>query len=255
MLLDLVLNLALPPPYAALSLLRAVAAGAGKKLRDCRRAAITVSFHASLLAGVVPFGDAARELRQTTGEQYEENLLVFFFCEAIKILRREGVLEPLHRYDDARGPFAERLASTRCKRLADAMEGMDSVELGGDSEAELVNRACPGAKRTRHSSTDVVRRWGEVKAASLRATPAENFASDLLGSSTVVARAIGLAQRCLRAVPISKRGAATKGGHARRGTAHGNNGFCFGSGPCVPFTCTAAPLRARCTARRVLSTV
>ena len=112
-------------------------------------------------------GDAARELRQTTGEQCEENLLAFFYCEAIKILRHEGVLEPLRRYDDARGRFAEHLASTRCTRLADAMEGVDSVELGGDSETELVNRVCPGTKRIRHSSADVVRRWREVNAASL----------------------------------------------------------------------------------------
>ena len=110
---------------------------------------------------------AARQLRQTTGEQYEENLSAFFHCEAIKILRREGVLEPLHRNDDAGGRLAEHLASTRCKRLADAVKGMVSVELGGDSEAELVNRVCPGAKRIRHSSADVVRCWHEVKAASL----------------------------------------------------------------------------------------
>jgi len=64
-------------PYTALSLLRAVAAGAGKKLRDCRRAAVAMSFNTSLLAGTLPFADAARELRRITGEQYEENLLAF----------------------------------------------------------------------------------------------------------------------------------------------------------------------------------
>ena len=73
-------------PYTALSLLRAVAAGAGKKLRDCRRAAVAMSFNTSLLAGTLPFADAARELRRITGEQYEENLLAFFYCEVIKIL-------------------------------------------------------------------------------------------------------------------------------------------------------------------------
>ena len=154
-------------PYTALSLLRAVAAGAGKKLRDCRRAAVAMSFNTSLLAGTLPFADAARELRRITGEQYEENLLAFFYCEVIKILRHESVLEPLHHYDEERGRFVEHLASSRCKRLADTMDGMPNVDLGGDSETELVNRVCPGAKRIRHSSTDVVRRWREVKAASL----------------------------------------------------------------------------------------
>ncbi len=126
-----------------------------------------MSFNTSLLASTLPFAEAARELRQLTGEQYEENLLAFFYCETIKILRHESVLEPLHHYDAERGRFTEHLASTRCKRLADTMEGMATVELGGDSETELVNRVCPGAKRLRHSSTDVVRRWREVKAASL----------------------------------------------------------------------------------------
>jgi len=154
-------------PYTALSLVRAVAAGAGKRMRDCRRAAIGMSFHTRMLASALPFVDAARELRQITGEQYEENLLAFFYCETIKILRHESVLEPLHRYDDAPGRFAAHLASIRCKRLADTMEGMVSVEVVGGSETELLNRVCPGAKRMRHSSTDVVRRWREVKATSL----------------------------------------------------------------------------------------
>jgi hypothetical protein len=154
-------------PYTALSLLRAVAAGAGKKLRDCRRAAVAMSFNTSLLAGTLPFADAARELRRITGEQYEENPLAFFYCEVIKILRHESVLEPLHHYDEERGRFVEHLASSRCKRLADTMDGMPNIDLGGDSETELVNRVCPGAKRIRHSSTDVVRRWREIKAASL----------------------------------------------------------------------------------------
>ena len=154
-------------PYTSLSLLRAAAAGAGKKLRDCRRAASAMSSNTSLLAGALPFAEAARELRRLTGEQYEENLLAFFYCETIKILRHEGVLEPLIHYDEARDRFTEHLASSRCKRLANKMECMASVELDGDSETEHVNRVCPGAKRIRHSSTDVVRRWREVRATSL----------------------------------------------------------------------------------------
>ena len=43
-------------------------------------------------------------------------------------------------------------------------------------------------------------------------------------------------------MPISKRGAATKDGHARRGTAHGNNGFCLGSGR----VCRLRAPRPRC---------
>jgi len=126
-----------------------------------------MSFHTRMLASTLPFVDAARELRQITGEQYEESLLAFFYCETVKVLRHESVLEPLHRYNDAHGRFAAHLASIRCKRLADTMEGMVSVEVVGGSETELLNRVCPGAKRMRHSSTDVVRRWREVKATSL----------------------------------------------------------------------------------------
>lgn len=154
-------------PYVAMSMLRAVAAGAGKKLRDCRVAATAMSPNTSLLAEVLPFADAAKELRRVTREQYEEALLAFFYCETTKVLQHESVLEPLSHYHRARGRFAEDLASTRCKRLADSMECMAPVDLDGNSETELLNRVCPEAKRLRHSSTDVVRRWREVKAASV----------------------------------------------------------------------------------------
>ena len=79
----------------------------------------------------------------------------------------EGVLEPLQHYDEAPGLFAEHLASTQRRRLADTMAGMEAFEFESDSETNLVNRLFPDANIRKHTSTDAVRRWREVKAALL----------------------------------------------------------------------------------------
>lgn len=154
-------------PYTAWAMLRAVAAGAGRRLRDCRKAASTMSPNTSLLALTLPFASCSKDLRKITGMQYEESLLAFFYCETVKILRHEGVLEPLHHYDEAPGLFAEHLASTQCRRLADTMAGMAAFEFESDSETNLVNRLFPDANIRKHTSTDAVRRWRDVKAALL----------------------------------------------------------------------------------------
>jgi len=153
--------------YTAWTMLRAVAAGAGRRLRDCKEAASSMSPNTSLLAKTLPFASSSKELRRLTGKQYEESLLAYSYCETVKILQHEGVLGPLHHYDSSTDLFAEHLASKECERLADTMEGMTAFELESDAETQLVNDLFPEARRRKHTSTDAERRWRDVKAACL----------------------------------------------------------------------------------------
>jgi len=153
--------------YTAWTMLRSVAAGAGRKMRDCKEAASAMSLNTSLLAKALPFDSAARELRRLTGKQYEESLLAYCYCETVKILLHEGVLFPLREYANSADMFAEHLASKECKRLAVTMEWMKPVEFESDAETQLVNDLFPAARCKTHTNTDAERRWKDLKAAWL----------------------------------------------------------------------------------------
>jgi len=153
--------------YTAWTMLRSVAAGAGRKLRDCKEAASAMSLNTSLLAKAWPFDSASKELRRLTGKQYEESLLAYCYCETMKILLHEGVLFPLHEYANSADMFAEHLASEECERLAVTMEWMKPFELESDAETQLVNDLFPAARCKTHTNTDAERRWKDLKAAWL----------------------------------------------------------------------------------------
>lgn len=159
-------------PYMGLCLLRAVTAAAGKRLRACRGSAVGMSAHTALLATLLPFVDARKALRRETGDQpYDDNLIAFFYCETMKVLRHEGILQPLRYYAARPARFAEDMASNSAKRLADWIETMETVGLQDNGETDLLNEICPEARQLRHSSTNVLERWRQARAAAVSPAP------------------------------------------------------------------------------------
>lgn len=149
--------------YLSFSLCRALAAALQKKLRDVEDDAAGMSANTTELVKIISFKAARVHLRSRLGCVPSDALLAFFYCETVKILRYEKLLQPMASYvQDVEG-LATALTAPACKQFVVKLRGMSSEELSDNSETELLNHVLPAARSARHSSTDSVRKWRSVR--------------------------------------------------------------------------------------------
>lgn len=149
--------------YCAFAAVRSVACALGIKVRDTEDHAAGMSLNTSLLCRLLPLTDARAFLRRYVGSQVDNGYVAFVYCETVKILRHEGILEPLGNYSDAPDAFAEALASLRAGRLVQKLADMDPVVWDGNAECRELRRVAADVED--HTSTDILARWRKVSAA------------------------------------------------------------------------------------------
>lgn len=145
--------------YTGFCMLRCVCEACGVKLRESTAAGESMSLHTRLLAALLPFDEAQPVLKSQVGVIAGPPLLSFFYCEAVKVLRHEGILVPLKHYDGQPMLFAEALADVRFSRLLSRMMELQACSDSEASETELVNRHFPAAGEVHHAAQQTLKRW------------------------------------------------------------------------------------------------
>lgn len=145
--------------YAGFCMLRCVSAALGVRLRSCAGEAMNMSLNTSLLAKLMPFEYARKALKPESGHSIPDAMMAFLMCETVKLLRQEGILEPLAVYEADPDAFAEALADTRAARLVVRMAAMDPVTDSDPSETEEVKELLPGAAGDAHTAQKTIMRW------------------------------------------------------------------------------------------------
>jgi hypothetical protein len=153
--------------YAGFCMLRCVAAAVGVRLRACNEEAQGMSLHTSLLSELMPFDYARKALKPKCGHSVPDGMMAFLYCETVKLLRHEGILEALSVYENDGEAFAEALADTRTSafltRMADMMPATDTEP----SETEEVKETLPVLSKHKHTVQKTISRWKRcTKAAS-----------------------------------------------------------------------------------------
>jgi hypothetical protein len=113
----------------------------------------------SLLAEVLPFACARKSLQPTLGFAASDSVLAYLFCETTKVLRQEGVLEPLKEYKGKPLLFSQAMADVRCKRLLSRMAAMHAASDSEGDETALVKELFPETRHVYHNAASTLKRW------------------------------------------------------------------------------------------------
>ena len=145
--------------YCAYALVRAVSVAIGIKIRDTEGPAHSMSLNTSLLAAVLPVASGRRHLRPLCAAQPDAGFVAWAYCETMKILRHEAILEPLAAYSGNQPFFVDALASERACRLAARLASMTSAPHPCNAESQALSDMMAHENSMEHTSTDCLSRW------------------------------------------------------------------------------------------------
>ena len=153
--------------YLAVSMLRAVAGALFLRLRWRDGDIAHMSKHTGLLLKVASVQQVRSYLKAKFGKSINGSMLGYYLCQAVKLLRAEGVIKTVLGPSQNDHALVRALLSNEAEQFLHQLEdaGPDHWECPSDgSETEMVHNAFDTTEIPLHQSTDGVRRWRSLLA-------------------------------------------------------------------------------------------
>lgn len=146
-------------PYLGFALVRALADALGVRLRGTAGAACAMSVNTSKISGIIPMQLSADRLKAMGCGQFTMAFMGWMYCEAVKVLKAEGVLNNLASYVESDPRLVRHLASKGMTRVISLAGARKSPTAFAETEERQAMRQLFAYMGDDHSSTNVLSRW------------------------------------------------------------------------------------------------